>query len=215
MASDTENAFLAMTRREFLEHINTGAASFDRVTVGAAVIRRHAADRRRPEILLLQRNLDGARHPGVFEIPGGEIGDEDADASVAAVLSREVLRQSGLGVSRVLHTLPELTYVAEERVPGPGPGPDGRGREEGGGGGEKKVRRTTIQLNYVAEVEDEEELRWNPDEHRAGQWVDEPMLEGLNITEDMKGLVKHALLWAGSFPAPARQPPDPGADADA
>ena len=61
-------------------------------------------------------------------------------------------------------------------------------------GQEMVVTRTTVQLNFICEVHGEE-FRVNPDEHSEGLWASASEAAGLDITDEMRVVVRNAFDW--------------------
>lgn len=155
-----QNLYLNMTKGGYLDVMNTSAATFDTLFVGAAVVRKIEADST-PDILLLRRRQDAAYYPGIFEIPNSEV--EDSEANIEEALMKLVLDDCHLRVAKVLYTLPETTYLLEQRVTGTD-------------GVERVVKKKAIQLNYVVQVHEGDVLEWNANVHCDGWWVEKSML---------------------------------------
>lgn len=187
MCSHGQVVYLTMTGREYLEHINTAIARFDMVYVGAAVIRNIEAGSK-PEILLVRRPLDAEYFPGIFEIPSGKV--EETGAFLEGALMRVVLETCNLQVSNVLHTLPDITYDVEEKVTNPD-------------GTEETIKHPVIQLNYVVEVKDDEDLRCNPATYIQPSWYNDTMLEVsplisfYSMSHELPAPISHRFIWLG------------------
>lgn len=169
-----------MSKAQFLGSIDNlpdSSANYDKLTIGAAIIRSPKMSGG-AQILLLQRNMDEEYYPGVYEIPGGKV--DDQDATIAAAITREVSEETNLVVSRILNKLPVMTYTTEKNVSGQ------YGKEV------SKVKRA-IQLSYVVEVENDTMFCWNPAEHCHGVWASREDIRRLEITEDMKKIIEAAL----------------------
>lgn len=90
------------------------------------------------KILLLKRAAHESAYPNVFEIPGGNV--EDTDANLLSTLKREVEEETALLVTEVTDVaIAPFSYSIEKEKVEPS--------------GEKVVTtKTTLQLNFVCEV---------------------------------------------------------------
>ncbi|KAH8899782.1 hypothetical protein GQ53DRAFT_815837 [Thozetella sp. PMI_491] len=173
---------LSLSRGQALAFLSEKLATpFDKLTVGVAIIRHR--DWGEPEILLLQRRLDEAYYPGVFEMPGGKV--DESDSSVQHAIAREAMEESNLRVSSILQELSLMTYTTEKTV-------------SYDDGSEKNIQRRAVQVSYVVEADNLEDFRLNPSEHANSVWAKSSELGGLEITSDMGRLVVEALSWAGA-----------------
>ncbi|KAK6086622.1 NTP pyrophosphohydrolase [Seiridium cupressi] len=173
---------LDMSKADYLSRMNS---QFDKLTVGAAVIRFTSSNI--PQVLLLQRKLDESYYPGVYEIPGGKV--DDTDATIADAIIREVKEESNLTITQIVTALPEITYTTEKKVTGKS-------------GSEESVIKHAIQLSYVVQVEDATQLHWNPEEHCNGIWASPSDLKGIAITDKMRSLIESAFESARKSPMP-------------
>ena len=80
----------------------------------------------------------------------------------------------------MLGTISPLTYTAEKLVDG------------------KSIKKITIQLNHVVSVIDIVGFKVNPEEHSEGIWATKEDVEGLAMTDEMRGVVMDAFDWMES-----------------
>ena len=153
---------------------------YDKVVVGAAILRYSTDAPRHPSLLLLQRAAYEHFFPNVFEIPGGKV-DAD-DPSIKYALAREVTEETGLDIVEVISELKPMTYTTDKAV-------------VDDGGREKTISKSVIQLNYVVHVSDGD-VRLNADEHSKSCWVRAGQEDELNVTTAMRAVVKEAFEWA-------------------
>jgi 8-oxo-dGTP pyrophosphatase MutT (NUDIX family) len=159
---------------------------YDKVVVGAAIVRRNtgstsASSKTPPAILLLKRAAHEVYFPNVFELPSGKVDPEDR--SLRHALTREVKEETGLDVTDVIAELEPMIYRTDKTV-------------VSDTGEDIHVSKTAIQLNYVVSVV-EGVVQLSTEEHSESAWATEEMLDGLNITSAMRGVVQEALRWAG------------------
>lgn len=144
--------------------------------------RRHLTWSRLPEFLLLTRSAHEICYPNVFELPIGNV--DDNDISLKHALAREVEEETGLGVSRVIAELPNLLYHPEKQV-------------LNGDGTARSIRKSCVQLKFVVEVEGDV-IRVNLDEHSVRVWATRREVEGLEMTDGMRSVVVNPLTWKES-----------------
>jgi 8-oxo-dGTP pyrophosphatase MutT (NUDIX family) len=162
----TSTSKLDMTRTEFRDsHFSNTGKPYDKIVIGAIVF----TDNR---ILLLKRAAHETYYPNVFELPSGNV--DETDPTLGHALAREVEEETGLDVTFVLsELLPPFEYETSKIVGG------------------VQVSRSCVQVNFVVEMEGDE-IVVNPEEHSVGIWAGADELEGLEITEGMRGLVRKA-----------------------
>ena len=176
---------LLMTKAQYrFNHLNVAGEPFDKIVVGAAIFK--SATTLEPhetcKILLLKRSAHEVYYPNVFELPSGNV--DDNDASIKHALAREVKEETGVNVSCVIAELPEVLYSTDKQV-------------ATADGTTKLVRKTCVQLNFVVEAEGNV-ISVNPEEHSVGVWASEEDLDRLEMTEGMRSVVKNAMAWKES-----------------
>ncbi len=169
--------YLTMHRDQFLAHINDTSRTFDKVTVGGAILQFTAAG---PQILLLKRRDDERYYPGVFEIPCGKV--DATDTTIRDAVVREVLEESKLVVTGVVHPLSVMTYTPTKPTVDAGKESD-------------PIVRHAIQLSYVVTVKCDTDIKVNKEEHSLETWINREVLGDLSITHEMRDLVLEALSW--------------------
>jgi 8-oxo-dGTP pyrophosphatase MutT (NUDIX family) len=157
---------LAMSRSEFRDtHSSSTGKLYDKIIIGAIIFQGN-------RILLLKRAAHEIYYPNVFELPSGNV--DDTDPTLGHALAREVKEETGLTITSVLsELLPPFEYKTSKAVGG------------------VQVSKSCMQVNFVAEVEGDE-IVVNPEEHSVGTWAEVDELEGLEMTDCMKGLVRRA-----------------------
>jgi 8-oxo-dGTP pyrophosphatase MutT (NUDIX family) len=167
-------SILGASRKVFIDKKRSASGqSYSKVVIGAAIFR-HEADGNHantPRLLLLKRADHESYFPGVFEIPGGKV--DANDPSIKHAITREVLEETGLAVTEFLAEVTPMLYTTEKQV-----------------GGEV-IRKRAIQLNYVVACS-EGEIKLSSDEHSESVWAAEGELDNLNITDDMRKVVREA-----------------------
>ncbi|KAL9108233.1 MAG: hypothetical protein Q9227_006971 [Pyrenula ochraceoflavens] len=184
--TEEQKAILAMSRAQYCGHASkTKDQTFDKVVAGAAIFRNPTdSSTQNPSVLLLKRNADELYYPNIFEMPSGKV--EDADATIYDAMTREVLEETGLKVTEVLDMLPDMTYFTEKTM----------AQDDGS---EKTVKKSCVQLSFVAMAAAGAEFKTNPGEHSEGVWASKEMVGELDMTGEMRGLVEAALGRAGRY----------------
>ncbi|KLU91763.1 hypothetical protein MAPG_10712 [Magnaporthiopsis poae ATCC 64411] len=178
---------LGLTAAEFRKlRPSPSGKPFDKVVVGAAIIRHAAAsgpgDVKTPTILLLKRAAHEIYYPDVFELPSGKVDPEDR--SIRDALAREVHEETGLEVADVVAELQPMVYETTRTVT------DGAGLES-------SVTKSAIQLNYVVSVagDAEDGVTLRPEEHSESCWATETVAGTLDVTALMMEVVREAFRW--------------------
>ncbi|KAF6810056.1 MutT family protein [Colletotrichum musicola] len=167
--------FLPLSRDEVRMHASPGGSpKFDKVTVGAAILRHGTAG---SNVLLLQRNPDEKYYPNVFEIPGGKV--DATDSTVRDAVIREVAEETQLRVLDITASLSRMEYITEKLEKSPN-------------GDDKIIKRRALQLSYVVTVEGTD-FHVNEEEHSMGTWASRDSLDEIPITSEMKALVSEVL----------------------
>jgi 8-oxo-dGTP pyrophosphatase MutT (NUDIX family) len=114
---------------------------------------------------------------------------EDSDKTILDAAVREAAEETGLTVSNIVGEISPFEYSVEKIL----------AAEEGAI--PTAIARTTIQLNFVAQVApfgstDVIEVTLNPEEHQNYAWISKEDLGEYNMTQMMKGVVTNALAWA-------------------
>lgn len=168
--------FLDLTRKEVACTQMAMLHPHNKLVVGAAVV--HTAKNGRREILLLKRAALESYYPGVFEIPGGKV--DESDPSVRAALTREVVEETGLAVSRILNALQPFTYTNEKQNRPQRP--------------LRCYPVIALQLSYVVEVQGNgDDFVVNPNEHSKGTWATFDTIPALPMTDEMRDIALEAL----------------------
>ncbi len=154
---------------EYFEKIVSGAASFQPSIPSKPV--------ETCRVLLLKRSVHEVDYPNVFELPSGNV--VESDLPLKHALARKVKKEMGLDVTRMIAELPEFFYHAEKQALNA----DGKAYF---------VQKSCVQLNFVAGVEGDL-IRVNPDEHSVGMWATRKDIEGLDMTDGMRGVDLNAL----------------------
>jgi 8-oxo-dGTP pyrophosphatase MutT (NUDIX family) len=193
-----------ISRSAFLQHAASIGRPFDKLVVGVAIIHPLVSATKPLQILLVQRAAHEKVYPGFYELPGGSVlvsflslcalmkclsHVEESDKTILDAAAREVAEETGLTVSNIVGEFPPLEYSVEKILVA-----------EGGATPTPTVR-STIQLNFVAQVApfgsaNVFEVGLNPEEHQNYAWVSKEDFGQYHVTQGMKGVVTNALLWA-------------------
>ena len=149
---------------------------YDKLVVGAIITKSDHDSTSR--ILLLKRAAHEPIYPNIFEIPGGEV--ETTDTTILDAVKREVHEETGLTVTNVLGNVESFHYAMEKVET-----PEGR---------KVTTRKTSMQLNFVCEVEGYD-FRIDPREHSEGVWATKGEVAGLEVTASMREVVREAFEW--------------------
>lgn len=133
------------------------------------------------QVLLLKRAANEKLYPNLFEIPGGNV--EDSDADIFHALVREVHEQTALSFGSVKASIELFAYSTRKTVKR--------------GGGEIVVQTSSLQLNFVCEIA-EDTYRVTPEERSEGMWAAKHEVGGLEMTEEMRLVVEDAFRWKES-----------------
>jgi 8-oxo-dGTP pyrophosphatase MutT (NUDIX family) len=173
---------LNFSKEEFRQHQLSGTEkSYDKIVVGAAVLRNASVLHKAPTILLLKRAAHEVYYPGVFELPSGNV-DSD-DATIKHALVREMLEETGLEINNIVTELNPMTYTTEKSVV------DNTGRAI-------LISKTCVQLNYIVSVPNLDAcVKLNAEEHSESIWAMESELDGLEITSAMRIVIREAFKW--------------------
>ncbi|KAH9210434.1 NUDIX hydrolase domain-like protein [Leptodontidium sp. 2 PMI_412] len=176
---------LNFSREEFRQHqLSATKQSYDKIVVGAAVLRHASAFHKIPSILLLKRAAHEVYFPSVFKLPGGKV-DPD-DPTIKHALVREMQEETGLEINNIFTELKPMIYTTEKAVV------NDTGREI-------LVSKSCIQLNYVVSVADSDvDVKLNAEEHSESTWVTEGELDSLDITSAMRIVIREAFGWAAT-----------------
>lgn len=157
---------------------------YDKVVVGAAAFRfaPNSSRNKAPSILLLKRASDEIYFPGVFELPSGKVDPEDA--TIKHALIREVQEETGLDIMKIVAELKPMIYTTEKTVV------DDTGRNV-------LVPKSAIQLNYIISISDGD-VKLSTNEHSESIWASKGDSDTLNITSEMKIVIRDAFDWAAN-----------------
>ncbi|KAH8683201.1 hypothetical protein BGZ60DRAFT_524539 [Tricladium varicosporioides] len=159
-----------MSKAEFqFNHQSSTNKPYNKIVAGAVILSSDST-----KILLLKRSPNKAYYPNVIELPWGNI--DTTDLTLGHALSRVVLEKTGPIVKSVTSKLPiPFEYKSMKLVDG------------------MCVSKSCVQVNFIVEVHElESEVKINPKEHCYGLWVGDRELEGLEMTESMRGVVRTA-----------------------
>lgn len=178
MASESNfQALLSLTKSQYrIKHPSPAGHPYDKIIVGAVIFRPNPSPP--AKILLLKRAAREKFYPNVFEIPGGNV--EDTDADIFQALAREVREETTLSFNCVKASIKPFAYSTEKKV---------RQGEE-----EVVVRKSSFQINFVCEIA-EDTFHVNPEEHSEGMWVAKDEVGALEMTDEMRLVVEDAFGW--------------------
>ncbi|KAL2206302.1 NUDIX hydrolase [Sarocladium strictum] len=171
---------LDLTANEAQERINSSAGSpVDKITVGAAILRKSKDPKADTQILLLKRSAHEMYYPNMFEVPGGKV---DPGESLRDAVKREVNEESGLVVFGIVKALPAFNYTTTKTADDPTIGT------------QESICRRAQQFSYVVTIEgDGSDFRVNQEEHSEGAWFEASDLANVSMTDEMRNLVIQAL----------------------
>jgi 8-oxo-dGTP pyrophosphatase MutT (NUDIX family) len=115
----------------------------------------------KPSVLLLQRSATERVYPNLWELPSGKV--ELDDETLLHAAARECKEETGLEVTEFTAAAESFEYTIE-----------GRGR--------------TLQLNFLANVRDVEEVAVS-EEHQAFGWYSEEEIKEVGVTEATRGIL--------------------------
>ncbi|KAF8347739.1 NUDIX hydrolase domain-like protein [Amanita rubescens] len=164
-----------ISRSTFLGHSASIGTPFDKLVVGVAITHPLVSATKPLQILVVQRAAHEKVYPGFYELPGGNV--EDSDKTILDAAVREAAEETGLIVSNIVGEIQPFEYSIEKIL----------AAEEGAI--PTAIVRTTIQLNFVAQV------TLNPEEHQKYAWVSKEDLGEYKMTPAMTGVVTDALVW--------------------
>ena len=192
-----------ISRSAFLEHSASIGTPFDKLVVGVAITHPLVSATKPLQILVVQRAAHEKVYPGFYELPGGSAlasplplcglmdclsNVEDSDKTILDAAVREAAEETGLIVSNIVGEIQPFEYSIEKIL----------AAEKGGI--PTAIVRTTIQLNFVAQIApfgstDVIEVTLNPEEHQKYAWVSKENLGEYKMTPAMTGVVTDALVW--------------------
>lgn len=174
--------FLYMEPDDFIQHVNSESPmTIDKVTVGAAIIRQ---DKPNPQILLLEKNLSSLASQNQYELPTGAV-KEKHFLIIDAVLSM-IIDKTLLPIHDITAALPTYSYVSEKSY------------NDVLGVPFRVVKRRVMQLSYVVLVDSGfDDVVLDKEVHCRSVWADYDYSKQLNMTEQMRELVKEALKFVG------------------
>lgn len=140
---------------------NAAIDGMTHLSTGVAVIRNGK--------ILVVRREPGDYLGGSFELPGGGV---DAGESLAESVTREVLEETGLRVSKVVGMFPGFEYTTPVKP---------------------KVR----QLNFIVQTENDEVVL--SDEHDTYRWIEADDIDSLATTGPMRDCLKQAFKAAAEL----------------
>ncbi|KAL8714454.1 MAG: hypothetical protein Q9220_001787 [cf. Caloplaca sp. 1 TL-2023] len=159
-----------------LEYPQPNGTPYDNIVIGAIILKSDTG--LDPKILLLKRSASEEFYPNKWEIPGGKV--EDTDATISDAVKREAFEEIGIKV-KILESTGSFAYTTEKKVV-----------DETGA--EVLATKHSLQFNYVCEAEGYE-ARVNPEEHSEGRYVDRYAVDELEMTEQMKEVVRGGFRW--------------------
>jgi 8-oxo-dGTP pyrophosphatase MutT (NUDIX family) len=170
----------------------------DKLVVGIAIIQNNTSSGP-SRILYVQRSSTEHLYPDIYELPGGQSSqafrsdpifflnpvcagkvDED-DVSILHGAAREAVEETSLQVTHFLGEFQSLWYTIERVYDG------------------KPIMQTSLQINLVAKIDGDPDVKLNPEEHQAYVWVAEEEVEPLPSTEEMKQVMKNAFAFVNAL----------------
>ena len=166
---------LSLTKAQY-HSLYSSSPRYDEITVGAIIFKPSTVNTH--NILLLKRAAHDSAFPNMFAVPGGHV--EDTDLSIFQGLKREVFEETTMLVRGIIDQIDPLAWVTESPVQG---------------AAEASVTRlTTLQLNFVCDVE-EMTFQVDPEEHSVGVWADREEAGRLDMSTGMRRVVENAFKW--------------------
>ncbi|KAL7915768.1 hypothetical protein GGI35DRAFT_485310 [Trichoderma velutinum] len=117
--------------------------------------------------------------PNVFEIPSGKV--DPSDSTLKYALAREVKEETGLDITEIFAELSPMVYTTEKKI-------------KNEAGDRSFVSKSAIQLNFVVSVSDGM-VKLSADEHSESRWATVEELDELDITKEMKSIIREAFQW--------------------
>lgn len=142
--------------------------STKRWIIGTAIFRDPESEN--PTILLLQR-AGNETFPNPWELPSDPL--DEADASIAHAVKREVLEKTSLSVARFIGEMEPLTWESKSNP--------------------------NIQLNYIVTVQPGGSVKTNPDEHSDWVWARLEELDYFYITPAIKSVIQDAFIFVADM----------------
>ncbi|KAH8829482.1 NUDIX hydrolase domain-like protein [Flagelloscypha sp. PMI_526] len=171
---DSLNKYLT-SRSAFMQQLD---GHCDKLVVGIAIIQNNTSSGP-SRILYVQRSSTEHLYPDIYELPGGKV-DED-DVSILHGAAREAVEETSLQVTHFLGEFQSLWYTIERVYDG------------------KPIMQTSLQINLVAKIDGDPDVKLNPEEHQAYVWVAEEEVEPLPSTEEMKQVMKNAFAFVNAL----------------
>ncbi|KAH6661335.1 hypothetical protein BKA67DRAFT_82357 [Truncatella angustata] len=174
---------LAMSKAEYLSHI--GNYDYETKLQVAAAIFKVDVQSSRPSILLLKRKRHGIHSPALFEVPNGNVNDDDFIISDS--IARAVSSLVDLKVFRINAMLREKRWVDRQYS---------WMDDDDHTDLTSLVNTDYLQLNWAVAVSDIGDVAVKSDEHEEYVWATWNALGMLNLRDETRDLAKEALTWA-------------------
>lgn len=140
------------------------------LVVGVAIYKDFTTDAgAAKKLLIVQRSAAEDSFPLMYEIPGGHA--EPEDSTLLDTVIRETLEETGLAVKKVVEEFTGFEY-------------------------DNSKGESTVQLNFIVEVDGASEVTLNPEEHQSYSWIDRGTdLTAFNVTGSMLKVINDALAY--------------------
>ena len=118
------------------------------------------------KVLLLQRSAAERHFPNIWELPSGNV--ENDDATLLDAAARECLEETGMTVTEFVAEAKSFEYMI-------------------------KGRGLTLQLNFIVEAEGDVSI--NQEEHQQHRWYKEGEVKQIGVTESTREVLTGAFEW--------------------